>query len=922
YMSPEQAAGRLDQFGPSTDVYSLGATLYHLLTGQSSLNAKSGHANQAKSAPEPNVSLSELLRRVQDGEFPPPRAVEPSIPRALEAICLKAMSRQPEQRYQSAEQLVVDLERWLADEPVTAHVEPLTQRARRWGRKHPGWLAGMATTLLVGMMSAAIVAVTVSLAKRSESLARERAETLYYGSQVQTAYREWKQNRGKEMAIALAGVEHANFESELMSSLLNNSRVVVPAPGHFGSILPITYSAATDTLALAGNYAIYCVKLSDLVASATSRPENIVLKLNTDEPNEGNRVRANARELANLRFSRIYKSHSDEEIEEEVEEEEEVSKLVFSSDGMHLFVATEVTTTTRKRNDTGSDVSILIGTGYILRVFEVATGRVIHRHSGLEVDRNHDWTPTPDGNLFLMTNNGEDAAVIDIATGDPLYDFSTSRVAPFAFSPTGNEIATANSRDSDWEVQIRHARTGEVIQEIPAFSENVDALCFNRTGDELIVACGRYLIRWTKRDNRFHRTSKRPHGLTRCGVVSESLSGSFVLAVPHAYDHQFHFNVLSNSRGGLPVSHVGHQGQIEFAAFTGDSKSIVSCGSDGEVRLSPVDSCPRPISKWSGEEYVDAAFSNEGSLATVTDWQEPTIRWIEGRGRKLRRGYERDIPLFYGGKIAERPSGKNFMPDAMAFLQDGTSGGVCMVFGAGSEKTYFLAVGDGAKYMGDATVAIVDLSSGAIAQQNLETGIVGFPCVDPARRYVAFLDGTTLCVWDCRLRETIIKHAFGSSGTCLSFDRLGQKIAVGGYFWKKLGLFDLNDRAPVSVSLPEQNDRADMVVYSPTEDMIAVTDGNRIRLRDARTFRVVRSFSELAREITSLCFTPDGSVLISGCEDGAVTMWNVKFGVPTLTIREQEDKIRKIELSRDGKQMITVSEKEIVYWDLRDPSHE
>ena len=111
YMSPEQAAGRLDQLGPASDVYSLGATLYCLLTG--------------KRADRGRGTSREILSRVKRGEFPPPRRLEPDVPRALEAVCLKAMALEPEDRYQSPRGLAEDIERWLADEPVTAWREPI-----------------------------------------------------------------------------------------------------------------------------------------------------------------------------------------------------------------------------------------------------------------------------------------------------------------------------------------------------------------------------------------------------------------------------------------------------------------------------------------------------------------------------------------------------------------------------------------------------------------------------------------------------------------------------------------------------------------------------------------------------------------------------------------------------------------------------
>src|SRR6202034_268279 len=81
YMSPEQARGDLDALGPHSDVYSLGATLYFLLTGK---------------APFEGGDLGTVLRAVQEGDFPAPRQLDPSIDRALEAVCLKAMSRRPE----------------------------------------------------------------------------------------------------------------------------------------------------------------------------------------------------------------------------------------------------------------------------------------------------------------------------------------------------------------------------------------------------------------------------------------------------------------------------------------------------------------------------------------------------------------------------------------------------------------------------------------------------------------------------------------------------------------------------------------------------------------------------------------------------------------------------------------------------------
>ena len=81
------------------------------------------------------------------GEFPPPRRLDPAIDAALEAVCLKAMAHRPEDRYATAAALAEDLERWAADEPVTAWREPVGRRIRRWARRHrtPLAVAGAAS---------------------------------------------------------------------------------------------------------------------------------------------------------------------------------------------------------------------------------------------------------------------------------------------------------------------------------------------------------------------------------------------------------------------------------------------------------------------------------------------------------------------------------------------------------------------------------------------------------------------------------------------------------------------------------------------------------------------------------------------------------------------------------------------------------
>jgi serine/threonine protein kinase len=121
YMSPEQAAGRLDLLSPASDVYSLGATLYQLLTNR---------------VPFEGASVDTISQSIQAGQFLPPAEVKPNVPAALEAICLKAMAREPNNRFASARALADELEEWLADEPISAYRDAVASHEARV-RAHP-----------------------------------------------------------------------------------------------------------------------------------------------------------------------------------------------------------------------------------------------------------------------------------------------------------------------------------------------------------------------------------------------------------------------------------------------------------------------------------------------------------------------------------------------------------------------------------------------------------------------------------------------------------------------------------------------------------------------------------------------------------------------------------------------------------------
>jgi serine/threonine protein kinase/tetratricopeptide (TPR) repeat protein len=160
YMSPEQALGQQDRIDLRSDVYGLGAVLYELLTGE----------------PPFRGPTREVLRQVVAETPLPPRQRNGEIPSTLEAICLKSLSKTPSDRYPTASELARDVQRFLADEPVSAYPEPRSARVRRWVSRHRTLASVVVATLVVATtcLSIATVLLMLSNVREKQATLREK----------------------------------------------------------------------------------------------------------------------------------------------------------------------------------------------------------------------------------------------------------------------------------------------------------------------------------------------------------------------------------------------------------------------------------------------------------------------------------------------------------------------------------------------------------------------------------------------------------------------------------------------------------------------------------------------------------------------------------------------------------------------------
>jgi tetratricopeptide (TPR) repeat protein/tRNA A-37 threonylcarbamoyl transferase component Bud32 len=201
FMSPEQAAGRLDRLGPASDVYGLGATLYALLTGRAPFQG----------------DVAEVLVRVERGDCPPAWRANPRVPAALDAVCRKAMAVEPANRYPTALALAQDVEHWLAGEPVTAYAEPLAARAARWVRRHRVLAAATAAGVVVALVLGSAVGVWWWQHQERQRLARQERQQRSAASAeaaIEQAAQLRSRMRWKEAGLLLRQAGDAVAEAE------------------------------------------------------------------------------------------------------------------------------------------------------------------------------------------------------------------------------------------------------------------------------------------------------------------------------------------------------------------------------------------------------------------------------------------------------------------------------------------------------------------------------------------------------------------------------------------------------------------------------------------------------------------------------------------------------------------------------------
>jgi len=463
FMSPEQAAGRLEQLGPRSDIYNLGATLYYLLTGQ---------------APFDNAPAGVLILHAQLGDFPRPSQVALwPVPSTLEAICLKAMALRPENRYETARELAEDIERWFADEPVLAEPESIWKRLARWSRRHRTWVRA-ATAVLAGLLIVMAVAnLMVHRAWQREQSVRLESEHLAANLDLDKGISLCEQGMTSLGLLRLAhalSITPTNASELRKTILLNLSAWRDPA-------IPLKQMFPHP----------------DAVWSAVFSPD-------------GKRVLTGSSVMVNGKLhgeARVWDAETGQLIGEPIKHAGYVSGAAYSPDGKLILTGCADRAVRRFEASTGNPVgtpvfmdapistvifapdgkSFLAVADRSVRAWKTTSGQEITPAPPIQTSPLYPIAFSPDGSMFATGAEDGTALLWDTRTHTPIGKPMThnSAVNCLAFSPDGTRLVTG---DEDGVIQTWSTSTHERLATQLAHRSEVYGLAFSPDGKTLASA--------------------------------------------------------------------------------------------------------------------------------------------------------------------------------------------------------------------------------------------------------------------------------------------------------------------------------------------------------------------------------------------------------------------------------------------------
>ena len=538
YMAPERFDGRSDQ---RSDIYSLGATLYELLTLR---------------PPFRELDRVKLIEQVLHDSPTPPRKLDRYIPRDLETIVLKAMAKEPGQRYTTAAQMAEDLRRFAADRPILARRISAAERTLRWCKRNP-MLAGA-----VGVVAAALVAVTVISVVYSTEQAKATREI----TGLATALGTERESLKKSLAESNRLLAIRNFD--------RGQAAFEKGEVHLGMLWMIeSWRSALE----AGDPAWQQAARTNLAAW---RPHYPRLKAVFSHPGpivgaafspDGSTVISGGMDGT----ARLWNAASGKTICSPLHHGGEWVRVAFSPDGRTVLTCSV--------DQTGSESNTA-------RLWDGTTGQSLgpslHLRPQVQI-----WSAAfhPDGRLVLTGLEDNVARLWDLAAGKPIGPLLNHQILPYsmAFSPDGKSMLTGSA---DGIARHWDTATGKPIGAPMNHRGRVWSVAFSPDGRTIATSGADRTARlWEAATGKPLGPPLRHESQVRC--VAFNPDGKSILTGCLDKDAR-----LWDAATGQLIGLLGHQGSVHTVAFSPDGKSILTGSLDGTLRLWDADP-GKPIGK-------------------------------------------------------------------------------------------------------------------------------------------------------------------------------------------------------------------------------------------------------------------------------------------------------------------------------------
>jgi len=626
YMPPEQFYGLTDQVDEQSDVYGLGAILYEMLTG------KAPHG----------FTLSDASRREPIAR---PRSIAPTVPRPLEAICLKALSREKATRYRDSAVLISDMELYLADEPVSVLREAWLSRPARYVRRHRTMAFALsAVALSVVLALASVLAVVVKsnsdlkIAKGETEAALDEAEANLYLQRLVTAYEEFIDNNNVAQARSLLDEcpeERRHWEWHFVSGLCDHDQPQTLI-GHSGRVQHATYSRDDRLVASVDDDGV--VIMWDAASGKSLwQGEHKRGASCAAFSRDGMRLATAGVDLNDRGNVRIWDAQTGDLLTEFVAHQRLVWSLAFSADKKWLATGSmdhtvklwNADSAALERTLTGHENDVLAvafdlksqrlataGKDSTLRTWDVASGDSIHTFTGHSAPVT-DVVYSPDG--ARIASASEDMTVrvwnADNDGGSRVLSGHREPVQSVAFSPDSRRLASAGF---DSAVYLWDLNTFKEQRVLRGHESHIRCVAFNSSGTRIVSAADDHTVRiWDTR--RGKRTQTLPglfvafHPNGRRIATGEALPGR--RAVVRVFDVESRAEVLS-----LPP-----QSRLHDLEYSSDGRWLACASENGSVSVWDSADGQLVHRVRSESPQMRLAFSPDDSAFAVGD-REGTIR--------------------------------------------------------------------------------------------------------------------------------------------------------------------------------------------------------------------------------------------------------------------------------------------------------